>query len=154
MSDGHRHRHRHAPPILDRIFDPFFTTKEAGKGTGLGTRHGLRHRQAARRFPSRLLPAGCRQHVPSLLAGQHQSASLSRAVEDDKPVGGGQEILLVVEDHSGLREFAYETLANLGYQVLLASDGEEAVQMFQAHRDEINLVLLERVLMLSKAQWP
>ncbi len=76
----------------------------------------------------------------------------SPVVEDDKPVGGGQEILLVVEDHAGLRELAYETLAGLGYRVLIASDGEEAVQMFQAHRDEINLVLLD--VMLPKLNGP
>lgn len=48
-----------------------------------------------------------------------------------------------MEDHPGLRELAYETLAGLGYQVLLACDGEQTVQAFQAHRDETNLALLE-----------
>jgi two-component system, cell cycle sensor histidine kinase and response regulator CckA len=58
----------------------------------------------------------------------------------------------VVEDHDGLRELAHETLSGLGYQVLLASDGEEAVRAFRAHRGEISLALLD--VMLPKLNGP
>ena len=65
---------------------------------------------------------------------------------DDKPVDGGSETLLVAEDHEGLRQLAYETLINLGYNVLLAVDGEDAVTQFEAHENKIDLALLDVVL--------
>ncbi|MGA8873237.1 MAG: response regulator [Candidatus Acidiferrales bacterium] len=137
---------------LDRIFEPFFTTKEMGKGTGLGlaTVYGIIRQHGGFLHVSSQPGAGStfRVYLPVSTVSEPQSP----VVEDDKPVGGGQEILLVVEDHAGLRELAYETLAGLGYRVLIASDGEEAVQMFQAHRDEINLVLLD--VMLPKLNGP
>jgi two-component system, cell cycle sensor histidine kinase and response regulator CckA len=59
---------------------------------------------------------------------------------------GGSETVLIAEDHDGLRELAIESLANLGYTVLAAADGESALNAFQSHRDEIDLLLLDVVL--------
>jgi DNA-binding response OmpR family regulator len=56
------------------------------------------------------------------------------------------ETILIAEDHEGLRELARETLTNLGYDILLANHGEEAVRVFQANRDRIDLLLLDVVL--------
>jgi len=63
-----------------------------------------------------------------------------------QPVRGGLETILVVEDHPGLRELAFETITNLGYKVILASDGEQALHEFETRRDQIDLLLLEVVL--------
>ena len=52
----------------------------------------------------------------------------------------------MVEDHPGLRELAFETLTNLGYKVILASDGEQALHEFETRRDQIDLLLLDVVL--------
>jgi DNA-binding response OmpR family regulator len=68
------------------------------------------------------------------------------SVEASRPARGGAETILIAEDHEGLRELARETLANLGYDILLASDGEEAVRVFHANRDRIDLLLLDVVL--------
>jgi len=68
------------------------------------------------------------------------------SVEDPRPARGGAETILIAEDHEGLRELARETLANLGYNILLACDGEEAVRVFQANRDRVDLLLLDVVL--------
>lgn len=62
------------------------------------------------------------------------------------PVRGGQETVLIVEDHEGLREIASAMLKSLGYRVQVALDGEQAVEEFRAHCDEIALVLLDVVL--------
>jgi PAS domain S-box-containing protein len=67
-------------------------------------------------------------------------------VEGSRPARGGAETILIAEDHEGLRELARETLANLGYDILLASDGEEAVRVFRANRDRVDLLLLDVVL--------
>jgi two-component system cell cycle sensor histidine kinase/response regulator CckA len=68
------------------------------------------------------------------------------AIEDTQPVRGGVETILVVEDHPGLRELAFETLTNLGYKVILASDGEQGLHEFESRPDQINLLLLDVVL--------
>jgi CheY-like chemotaxis protein len=65
--------------------------------------------------------------------------------EDLGPVGGGTETILVAEDHEGLRQLAQETLTGLGYNVLLAADGQQALQKFQ-QSPEIHLALLDVVL--------
>jgi CheY-like chemotaxis protein len=55
-------------------------------------------------------------------------------------------MVLVVEDHDGLRQLATKSLTQLGYKVIAAADGEQAVDQFLRHRDTINLVLLDVVL--------
>jgi two-component system cell cycle sensor histidine kinase/response regulator CckA len=131
---------------LDRIFEPFFTTKEMGKGTGLGlaTVYGIirQHGGFLHVFSQPAAGSTFRVYLPVSTVSELRPP----VVEDDQPVGGGRETLLVVEDHPGLRELAYETLVNLGYKVLLAADGEEAMRIFQAHRDEIDLAVFDVVL--------
>ena len=61
-------------------------------------------------------------------------------------VRGGTETILLAEDHEGVREMAQATLESLGYRILVAHDGEEAVEMFSAHRDSIALVLLDLIM--------
>ena len=67
-------------------------------------------------------------------------------VDDDQPVRGGSELILVAEDHDGLRELARETLEGLGYSVITARDGDEAVREFESRSDEIELLLLDVVM--------
>jgi two-component system cell cycle sensor histidine kinase/response regulator CckA len=131
---------------LDRIFEPFFTTKEMGKGTGLGlaTAYGIIRQHGG--FLQVFSQPGAGSTFRVYLPVSTVVAAPAAALEDAKPVNGGSETLLVVEDHEGLRQLAYETLVNLGYKVLLASDGEKAMQEFRAHRDEIDLAVLDVVL--------
>lgn len=58
------------------------------------------------------------------------------------PCSGGKETILIAEDHEALRALASETLEARGYHVILASDGAEAVQVFKASRDKIQVVIL------------
>jgi signal transduction histidine kinase/CheY-like chemotaxis protein len=131
---------------LDRIFEPFFTTKEMGKGTGLGlaTVYGIIRQHGG--FIHVYSRPGAGSTFRVYLPVSTVMAAPAAAVKDAKPVKGGSETLLVAEDHEGLRLLAYETLVNLGYQVLLASDGESAMREFRAHRDRIDLALLDVVL--------
>jgi two-component system cell cycle sensor histidine kinase/response regulator CckA len=131
---------------LDRIFEPFFTTKETGKGTGLGlaTVYGIvsQHGGFLHVYSEVGIGTTFRVYLPVTSAVETTPVSM----EDSRPARGGAETILIAEDHEGLRELARETLANLGYDILLASDGEEAVRVFQANRDRINLLLLDVVL--------
>ena len=131
---------------LDRIFEPFFTTKDTGKGTGLGlaTVYGIvsQHGGFLHVYSEVGIGTTFRTYLPVIAAAERTPVN----VEESRPARGGSETILIVEDHEGLRELARETLANLGYDILLASDGEEAVRVFQANCERIDLLLLDVVL--------
>jgi len=131
---------------LDRIFEPFFTTKETGKGTGLGlaTVYGIvsQHGGFLQVYSEVNIGTTFRIYLPVTSTAEKTPVN----DEDPRPVRGGAETILIAVDHEGLRELARETLANLGYDILLASDGEEAVRVFQANRERIDLLLLDVVL--------
>ncbi|MGB0034027.1 MAG: response regulator [Candidatus Acidiferrales bacterium] len=137
---------------LDHIFEPFFTTKELGKGTGLGlaTVYGVVRQHGGFVDVNSEPGTGTtfRIYFPS------SSSAIASAVlaKDSQPVLGGTETILIAEDHEGLREIAREALAIQGYNVLLAVDGEQAVEEFHAKHDRIDLVLLD--VMLPKLSGP
>jgi two-component system cell cycle sensor histidine kinase/response regulator CckA len=130
---------------LDRIFEPFFTTKEMGKGTGLGlaTVYGILSQHGGFIHVQSELGRGTtfRVYLPVSTVTQTPAA-----INHDLPVRGGSEVVLVAEDHEGLRHLADETLTNLGYEVVLAADGEDAVRKFQNNLERIQLALLDVVL--------
>jgi two-component system cell cycle sensor histidine kinase/response regulator CckA len=130
---------------LDRIFEPFFTTKELGKGTGLGlatvygivTQHGgflQVHSEVGR-------GTTFRAYFPV-----STEAPKVETVRDRSPMRRGSETILIAEDHEALRQVAHETLVSLGYEVILAIDGEEAVRKFAANNGQIDLALLDVML--------
>jgi len=130
---------------MSRIFDPFFTTKPVGKGTGLGlamlygamqTHHG--HVLVDSELGE---GSGFRLFFP-LLDGVGESAA---EIEHVLLRGGGQTILLV-DDESVLIEVIGQALQMVGYQVLTAGNGEEAVRCFSEHSDQIKLVILDVVM--------
>jgi two-component system cell cycle sensor histidine kinase/response regulator CckA len=60
-----------------------------------------------------------------------------------RPVPGGEETVLVAEDDDGVRRLAVHTLERLGYRIIEARDGDEAVALFEEHRDEIDTAVLD-----------
>jgi two-component system cell cycle sensor histidine kinase/response regulator CckA len=130
---------------LDRIFEPFFTTKGLGKGTGLGlaTVYGIVSQHGGFMQVRSELGAGStfRAYFPvSTEEPKPQKAP------DSRPLQRGCETILLAEDHEALRQVAHETLAGLGYDVILAADGEEAIREFAANRDRIRLAVLDVML--------
>jgi PAS domain S-box-containing protein len=131
---------------LSRIFEPFFTTKEFGKGTGLGlaTVYGIAQQHGGFVDVESRLGEGSTFRV--YLPISTMPRLRREKAEDATRVEGGSETLLVAEDHDGLRHLAYEILTNLGYRVLLAGDGEKALEEFNSHSPDISLAILDVML--------
>ncbi len=127
---------------LERIFEPFFTTKEIGKGTGLGlaTVFGIVKQHHGFLEVYSELGRGTIFHV---YLPASEGAAESRQQVDNMPVRGGSETILVAEYHEGMRDSVQEILEALGYYLLVARDGEEAVRKFVANSDKISLLLLD-----------
>lgn len=130
---------------IEHIFEPFFTTKEEGKGTGLGlaTALGVAKQHDGTIEVYSEVGKGTVFHV--------YLPAISKAPDpvippEDFTIRGGTETILVAEDNEGVRQMVQETLTSLGYTVILAQDGEEAVAAFRKGREKISLVLMDVVM--------
>jgi PAS domain S-box-containing protein len=125
-----------------RIFDPFFTTKELGKGTGLGLAmvYGIvRNHDGFINVYSELGHGSTfKVYLPVRTAGE-ESAVIERATK----LRGGNETVLVIDDEPHVRRLASQVLRTLGYQVLVAEDGQHGVEVFRQHDHDIALVILD-----------
>jgi two-component system, cell cycle sensor histidine kinase and response regulator CckA len=130
---------------MEQIFEPFFTTKEMGKGTGLGlaTVYGIVKQHGGLIDVESASGKGTtfRVYFP---AGS--GAPEGREAHSEEMPPRGSETILLAEDHEGLRQSAQEMLENLGYRVLVASNGLEAIQLFKENIEQIALVVLDVVM--------
>jgi PAS domain S-box-containing protein len=127
---------------LNRIFDPFFTTKSTGRGLGLSAMLGiLRGHGAGISIQSRT-GSGSTFRIFFPAAGPGNPAGPARAPETARgqTLGG---TVLVVDDEEMVRETAVAIVRNLGMAALEAADGAEALSLFELHRQEIDLVLMD-----------
>jgi PAS domain S-box-containing protein len=134
--------------VRERIFEPFFTTKETGKGTGLGlaTVYGIVKQHGGFIQVESEPDRGSKFHIFLPVSENVSPPERRPPVVQDLPVRGGTETILIAEDHEGVREMARVTLESLGYQVLIAHDGEQAVEIFSTHRESIALALLDVIM--------
>ena len=131
------------PKDSERIFEPFFTTKEPGKGTGLGLSMALGIVQEHDGLLNVESEVGAGTTVSIYLP---RADDTSAAVEQNirRGVAGGSERILVAEDERGVRDLVLRLLTNAGYTAFEASDGVEAIKIFE--QEEIDLVLLDAIM--------
>ncbi|MGD8971597.1 MAG: response regulator, partial [Desulfobacterales bacterium] len=127
-----------------RIFEPFFTTKEMGRGTGLGlaSAYGIikNHGGFIEADSAPGEGATFRIYLP---------ASGKAVVEEEEGATEllkGDETVLLVDDEQVIIEVGQEILKALGYNVLVATSGDEALQIFRRKKDTIALVILDMVM--------
>jgi PAS domain S-box-containing protein len=130
---------------LDKIFDPFFTTKEVGKGSGLGLAMVYGIVQNARGY----VQVQSKEEKGTefnlffrVASGKEQEPTLGQF----KPGLEGNETILLVDDEPMVRDLGTEILRVYGYQVVEASDGVEALEIFRRKRAEIDLVILDLLM--------
>jgi len=137
-----------APDILPHIFEPFFTTKGADKGTGLGLSvvreivHAHGGWIEVESEPGR----GTNVHVFWPIARESEVHRSSQQPEAEQVPRGDGETLLLVEDDPMILKVGERLLQKLGYRVLTAHNGREAVDLYARHRQEIRLVMLDAVM--------
>lgn len=118
----------------ERIFEPFFTTKEPGKGTGMGLAsvYGIVKQHGGFIHVYSEVGQGSlfRVYLPCMVSAEALAPQVpSPVVAGQEP--RGTELILIAEDHESIREMARQTLQHLGYGVLSAENGEEALQLLE-----------------------
>ena len=131
--------------IQEHIFEPFFTTKDPGKGTGLGlaTVYGIV--KQSRGHISVYSEVGQGTTFKVYLPAVEKPASVSPA-ESVAPAHRGNEIILLAEDEAALRSLAAASLKRLGYIVLEASDGVQALDVAGQHAGGIDVVITDMIM--------
>jgi two-component system, cell cycle sensor histidine kinase and response regulator CckA len=134
------------PELLPRIFEPFFTTKAPGRGTGLGlaTVHGIVEQHHGWIEVQSDVNAGSSFHLH--FPARPELASSPAAAMDGFVPCGGTETILLVEDASDVRFFLRLILERLGYRVLQADSGLDALRLWQEHHQSIALLLTDVVM--------
>jgi hypothetical protein len=130
---------------LQRAFDPFFTTKPAGQGTGLGlaTVYGI-IQQAGGRSQIYSEPGVGTTVTVLLPAIELAGAPFGQPAES--PARRCEETILLVEDEDALREVTRRILIGAGYNVIVATNGLEALQVAEAHGAQIDMLLSDVVM--------
>ncbi len=130
---------------LSRIFDPFFSTKFAGRGLGLASVLGIvrAHKGAIGLESSPGKGATFRVYFPAVAHIAAAEAAAESVTADDVGDWRASGLILIVDDEKPVREVARAILEHRGFRTLLATDGREAIRLFEEHCGEITLVLLD-----------
>jgi len=133
------------PDIMEKIFDPFFTTKEPGKGTGLGlsTIYGIVKNLNGDIKVYSKINSGTRFEI-------YLPASKKEIEREDSSVqitpAQESKHIFVVDDEEMIREMTRDMLIYLGYEVTMAKNGMEALQIFENKSESFDLVLLDLIM--------
>ncbi len=130
----------------NRIFEPFFTTKEMGRGTGLGlaSAYGIikNHGGIINVYSRKGQGTTFNIYLPTTEGFIREQSP----VVQDEGIQRGHEAVLLVDDEEIIIDVGEKMLKEMGYQVLLAKSGKEAVEMYTSHKDEIDLVILDMIM--------
>jgi len=128
-----------------KIFEPFFTTKKMGKGTGLGLSiiYGIikQHDGFINVYSELGLGTMFKIYLPLISAATQEIQN-----EDYSLALSGKETILFIEDDASVRQAIKDLLQEFGYSILEATDGKEAVRVFNEYKDSIQLVLCDLIM--------
>ena len=132
--------------IREKIFEPFFTTKETGKGTGLGLAmvYGIIKQHGG--YINVYSEPGNGTTFKIYLPAMQSKKDILLGNSDEAQPRGGTETILVAEDDEQLRQLSEMILTQNGYTVISAKDGEDAINKFIDHKNEIQLVIIDVIM--------
>lgn len=135
-----------SPEILANIFEPFFTTKEAGKGTGLGLATVFGIVQQHDGWIKVDSQPGSGSTFRIFLPCETSVDSVTETASASETMRGGPETILLVEDELVVRHLASKVLEGLGYNILEAGSGVEAMRLSAEHTGPLDLLLTDMVM--------
>ena len=129
---------------MECIFEPFFTTKERGHGTGLGlaSAYGIMKGHGGYIDVDSKRGYGTTFSI-YLPASQKKVQKVVKSAEE---VIEGTGTVLLIDDEEVILEVGKDLLEAMGYRVLLATDGKEAIEVYRKNQDEIDIVVLDMVM--------
>lgn len=134
---------------LEHIFDPFYTTKAQGKGSGLGLAMVFgavkTHKGFIRVESKEGLGTSMSVYFP-LLEEPEKVHDGDRETTNRIAQDGKGELILIADDDEQARRALAEVLSSMGYRVVSAKDGQEAIKMFERNQESVSLALLDVVM--------
>ncbi|NCC50620.1 MAG: response regulator [Spartobacteria bacterium] len=143
--------HGMEPAVVEHMFDPFFTTKEVGKGAGLGL--ATANEIITKAGGTVRVRSGKGEGTEMRMYFPGRDSLCAEIIEDGQKmeIPRGSEAILIVEDDPSVLQFAEKALAYLGYHTYTATNGEEALRVFEEH-DDIQLVLTDIIMPLMNGK--
>jgi signal transduction histidine kinase len=135
-----------APEAREHLFEPFFTTKGPGKGTGLGlaTCYGIISQHNGQISYTSEVGRGTTFNI--FLPCAAEALDAYPTYDEERTPPGGDEVILLVEDETSVRELTARILRQLGYTILEAANGEEALQRVTAGGPFPQLLLTDVIM--------
>ena len=134
------------PEIKEKVFEPFFTTKKKGEGTGLGlsTVYGIVKQSGGNIWVYSELGKGTTFKIYLPRVDEPPEEMVEKVMKEDFP--RGSETILIVEDNEEVRKLAMRVLEKQGYNVLEASNGNDALLLPNERKESVHLILVDVVM--------
>lgn len=130
---------------MQKIFDPFFTTKEKSRGTGMGLASAYGIVKSHGGFFDVQSQVGQGSTLSFYLPVTKETVAKEKTSEPDELLGGDETILLV-DDEDIVTDVTSEMLRHLGYTVLSANNGKDAIDIYEKEQANVDLVILDMIL--------
>jgi len=132
--------------IKQRIFEPFFTTKKKGRGTGLGLASSYRIIKTHKGIINVYTEKGKGTTFNIYLPASKQEADKESLTVDNEKILGGDETILLVDDDDMVIYIGVKMLEKIGYKVMKARTGKEAIEIYRENQKKIDLVILDMIM--------